>query len=145
MVQRMTLADADALTDLTLELWPEHERAEMAGELAETLTDPDAAFFGWKEDGEWVAFAQCGLRKDYVEGCGTSPVGYLEGIYVRDACRGRGIARSMLESCQAWAREKGCAEFASDCELDNTGSLAFHLAAGFREAGRIICFVKKLS
>ena len=145
MIRRMTLADADALTDLALELWPEHERVEMAGELAEALTDPDAAFFGWNEGGEWTAFAQYGLRKDYVEGCGTSPVGYLEGIFVRDACRGRGIARSLLESCQAWAGEKGCAEFASDCELNNTGSLAFHLAAGFREAGRIICFVKKLS
>lgn len=30
------------------------------------------------------------------------------------------------------------------CELDNTGSIAFHLAAGFAEANRIVCFVKSM-
>ena len=33
---------------------------------------------------------------------------------------------------------------ASDCELSNEGSLRFHLATGFQEAGRIICFIKQL-
>ena len=42
------------------------------------------------------------------------------------------------------AGEMGCTEFASDCELDNTDSLRFHLHAGFEEAGRIICLRKSL-
>ena len=41
-------------------------------------------------------------------------------------------------------QEKGCAEFASDCGLDNAASAVFHLRAGFAEAGRIICFTKRL-
>lgn len=40
--------------------------------------------------------------------------------------------------------DKGCAQFASDCELDNDLSRHFHLGTGFREANRIICFTKKL-
>lgn len=28
--------------------------------------------------------------------------------------------------------------------LDNTGSIAFHLAAGFAGANRIVCFVKSM-
>ena len=32
----------------------------------------------------------------------------------------------------------------SDCELENTHSLQFHLNVGFEEANRIICFTKKL-
>jgi len=43
-----------------------------------------------------------------------------------------------------WARKQGCFEFASDCELNNTESLAFHLKIGFKEENRIICFAKKL-
>ena len=50
----------------------------------------------------------------------------------------------LLAECEKWAREKGCTEFASDCELDNADSLRFHLALGFEETNRIICFKKKL-
>lgn len=104
---------------------------------------PDAAFFlAWEK--EAVGFAQCQLRHDYVEGTEGSPVGYLEGIYVDEDWRGKGIARQLLAACENWARAQGCAEFASDCELTNAGSLAFHLNVGFQEANRIICFVKKL-
>ena len=49
-----------------------------------------------------------------------------------------------MEECENWAREKGCREFASDCELSNTASLSFHLQLGFREQNRIICFKKDL-
>jgi aminoglycoside 6'-N-acetyltransferase I len=79
-----------------------------------------------------------------VEGTETSPVGYLEGIYVTESARNRGIARQLLAECENWAREQGCREFASDCELGNTVSLEFHLSLGFREVNRIICFAKKL-
>ena len=144
MIRRMQASDAGALADLALELWPDHGREELAAEFEEFLQAEDAAVFGWQEGGCWEAFAQCQLRRDYVEGCETSPVGYLEGIYVREPLRGKGVARALLGQCQAWAREKGCREFASDCELSNEDSLRFHLATGFEEAGRIICFTKRL-
>ena len=140
----MQAADIEALVDLALALWPDHGRGEMAAELALLLRTEDAAIFGWQEGSRWEAFAQCQLRHDYVEGCETSPVGYLEGIYVREHLRGKGVAKALLAECQDWAREQGCREFASDCELSNEDSLRFHLAAGFREAGRIICFIKQL-
>ena len=69
---------------------------------------------------------------------------YLEGIAVREGYRHRGIAGILEEECENWAREKGCTEFASDCELSNTTSYDFHLAIGFQEANRIICFKKKI-
>ena len=105
---------------------------------------PEGAVFLAREDGADVGFAQCGLRRDYVEGTHTSPVGYLEGVFVQEEYRGRGVATALLRACEAWAGEKGCAEFASDCGLDNAASAVFHLRAGFAEAGRIICFTKRL-
>ena len=102
-----------------------------------------AVFLAW-EDARPVGFAQCQLRHDYVEGTSSSPVGYLEGIYVAEDFRKQGIAKEMLAACEAWAREQGCREFASDCELDNEESLRFHKKLGFQEANRIICFTKPL-
>ncbi len=144
MIGKMQAADIEALADLALELWPDHSRDEMVEEFIPLLKTEDAAIFGWQENDRWEAFAQCQLRHDYVEGCETSPVGYLEGIFVREPLRGKGVARALLLRCQAWAREKGCREFASDCELSNEESLRFHLATGFQEAGRIVCFTKRL-
>ena len=71
-------------------------------------------------------------------------MGYLEGIFVREAYRRRGFAGELLAACEGWARSRGCVEFASASELSNACSLAFHLCAGFSEATRIICFAKKL-
>ena len=91
-----------------------------------------------------VGFAQCQLRHDYVEGTDSSPVGYLEGVFVEEAYRRQGCAKKLLAKCEKWAKENGCSEFASDCELDNEDSLKFHIKMGFVEANRIICFTKKL-
>lgn len=141
MIRKAELSDLRALADLALKLWPGHDREELTGELREVLDREDAAFFLAEGNG---GFAQCQLRQDYVEGTDSSPVGYLEGIYVDDSHRRQGIARELLSACECWAKEQGCREFASDCELTNTQSLEFHLALGFEEANRIICFTKKL-
>ena len=141
MIRKAESADLGVLTDLALKLWPDHDREEMYEELSSIMAKPDAAFFlGENASG----FAQCQLRYDYVEGTECSPVGYLEGIYVEENCRRKGLARALLAACENWARGRGCREFASDCELTNTQSLRFHLSLGFEEANRIICFTKKL-
>ena len=141
MIRKAESADFGVLTDMALKLWPDHDREEMYEELSSLMAKPDAAFFlGENASG----FAQCQLRYDYVEGTESSPVGYLEGIYVAESCRRKGLARELLAACENWAREQGCREFASDCELTNSQSLRFHLSLGFEEANRIICFAKKL-
>lgn len=128
---------------LACELWPGHTAQEFLLEF-EAFSPGEGAVFLAVEDGAPAGFAQCQLRHDYVEGTDSSPVGYLEGIYVREPYRGRGLARALLRACEGWAAEQGCAQFASDCELDNAGSIAFHLGAGFAEANRIVCFTKRL-
>ena len=144
MIQKAEIRGVSILAELACRLWPEHTPEEMRAEFAEIIAKPDAAFFLAYTDETAVGFAQCQLRYDYVEGTESSPVGYLEGIYVAEGSRKQGVARELLSACERWAKEKGCSEFASDCELDNLQSLRFHLNVGFAEANRIICFAKKI-
>ena len=143
-VRRAEAADLDTVTALALDLWPDHDFDELWQDMADIMSQPEAAFFLLEEHGQIMGFAQCQLRHDYVEGTETSPVGYLEGIFVRSAMRGKGGAKVLLGACESWAASWGCTEFASDCELDNEASLAFHLKMGFAEAGRNIHFAKKI-
>lgn len=144
MIRKADLSDITVLAELAASLWPHHTPEEMEEDVAQIMGQESAAFFLAYGEETPVGFAQCQLRHDYVEGTDSSPVGYLEGIYVAESCRGKGIARALLAACESWAKEKGCTEFASDCELDNVQSLRFHLGVGFEEAGRIICFAKNL-
>ena len=144
MIRQAVIKDLDILAELACQLWPDHTIDEMRAEYADMIAKPDAAFFLAYVQETAVGFAQCQLRCDYVEGTDSSPVGYLEGIYVAEAYRKQGFAKALLAACESWAKTKGCSEFASDCELTNTQSLQFHLRVGFEEANRIICFTKKL-
>lgn len=144
MIRKTEVKDLPILAELACKLWPDNTVEEMCSEMEEIIAKPDAAFFLAYAEDTPVGFAQCQLRHDYVEGTDSSPVGYLEGIYVADGYRKQGNAKELLAACENWAKIKGCAEFASDCELDNVQSLQFHLNVGFEEANRIICFTKKL-
>lgn len=144
-VRAVTRGDAAAWSRLRTELWPEwpddHPR-EVAAYLADPPTHA-ACFVAEDESGEVVGFAEVGMR-DYAEGCHTVPVGYLEGIYVDPSARREGHGRALVVACEAWARSRGCTEMASDRALDDEGSGDFHLAIGFDEAHRIVCYRKAL-
>ena len=144
MICKATTKDASIVAQLAAKLWPHHTAEEMLADFEETIQSENSAVFLCYDNDAPVGFAQCGLRHDYVEGTSTSPVGYLEGIYVDPSYRKNGYAKQLLSACETWAKEQGCTEFASDCELTNTDSLHFHLNVGFEEANRIICFTKKL-
>lgn len=145
MVCKATTADVRVLAEFAATLWPGRSADDIEQIFAKQLSeDSESAFFiSYSADGP-IGFALCQLRHEYVEGTSTSPVGYLEGIFIREGYRRKGHAAELLRECEKWARFEGCKEFASDCELKNEGSLKFHRDAGFDEANRIVCFVKKL-
>lgn len=145
MIRKATVEDAHEVASLAIQMWKSHTIEELTEEFYDYISKESSAVFLALSDECAVGFAQCGLRHDYVEGTDSSPVGYLEGIFVVEEYRKRGLARELLENCQKWAKEQGCTEFASDCELTNDDSLKFHLKMGFEEANRIICFTKKLT
>lgn len=136
---RANAKDARALTDIVKIVWPDNTEEKLAEIILKYMDQDGSAVFAEKRDGCFIGAALCSLRCDYVEGCETSPVGYLEGVSVKEAFRHQGVAKRLVEECEQWAGEKNCSEFASDCELSNTDSLNFHLQIGFEEQNRIIC------
>lgn len=144
MVRKAGKEDIAIIADLAVLMWCDNSPEALMEEFSEILLGGEAQFFLKYADGVPIGFAQCQLRHDYVEGTETSPVGYLEGIFIKEGFRHQGYARELLTECEDWARQNGCEEFASDCELDNDDSFRFHKAMNFAEANRIICFTKKL-
>lgn len=126
-------------------LWPsqpgEHE-GEIEAFFRGELREPQAVLVV-ESGGELVGFAEVS-RRDYAEGCSSSPVGYLEGWYVAPGVRRRGLGRMLVRAAEDWAREKGCTEFASDTEVDNELSASAHEKLGFEEVEIIRCFRKRL-
>ena len=146
-VTPMTAADAAAWVAMRQALWPNGgDRGTHAEDVALLLVDPGDTvnLMARNEGGEPVGFAEASLRHDYVNGCDTSPVAFLEGIYVVPAARGQGIARALVAAVQAWALGQGCSELASDAALDNLGSHQMHTALGFVETQRVVYFRKLL-
>jgi aminoglycoside 6'-N-acetyltransferase I len=144
-IEEASLEHHDAWSRLRGELWPdsstEHHRAEMM----QILTKENAiAFVVCDQTGNPVGFAEATLRHDYVNGCKTSPVLFLEGIYVRREHRRQGAAQLLCLAVADWGRAAGCREFASDALLDNVESHAFHHALGFEETQRVVYFRKPL-
>jgi aminoglycoside 6'-N-acetyltransferase I len=143
-IRRVTKEEVDAVALLALMLWPDHTKEDLLDNFEELIKDENAMLFLVYVKESPIGFAQCQLRFDYVEGTESSPVGYLEGIYVIEEYRNQGIAKGLCFACEEWAREKGCTEFGSDVEIHNIESYNFHLKLGFKEANRVICFTKKI-
>ena len=144
MINKANFNDAAIVANLASKVWTSASVEDLIEEFKEFLVSEDSATYLYIINNAAIGFAQCQLRRDYVEGTETSPVGYLEGVYVEQAYRKQGYGKALVKACEDWAKDKGCTEFASDCELHNMDSFAFHLHSGFEEANRIICFTKKL-
>lgn len=143
-IRRATHEDKSAWLRMRQALWPDALIEYLNFDLDDRLSDPAyAVFVASRVDGELVAFIESGLR-DYGEGCESSPVGYIEAWYVDEHIRGQKLGRELVHAAEQWAREKGCAEMASDTWLENEASIAAHLRLGYQEAERLVHFVKRL-
>jgi len=136
----------DAWVTMRCELWPEQPEAELRAGAGAMLADSSGKYFVLiaSDGGKPIGFAEVSLRRDYVNGCESSPVGFLEGIYVDPAHRKQGAARGLVKAAEEWSRDQGCAEFASDALLENEGSHHMHKALGFAETERVVYFRRKI-
>ncbi len=141
-----TADDLGAWAGLRHQLWPHLSLEEHQAEIVEALSQSERliAFLCVTPDGTAVGLAEASIRSDYVNGCKTSPVAFLEGIVVDPATRRQGVAGLLVAVVSDWARSKGLSELASDADVDNTVSHAMHAALGFEETQRVVYFRRTL-
>ena len=105
---------------------------------------PMAIFVALDDGGALTGFLEAGLRS-HADGCDPAvPTGYIEGWFVREEFRNRGIGRDLMRAAEEWALSQGCREMASDALIDNTVSLHAHQALGFEVVDRCVHFRKGL-
>ena len=144
VVRRAVAGDLDAWQALRIALWPDAD--DTADDLlAQLQRDDVAVWLAFDADGRAVGLVEAGLRRDYVNGTETSPVGFLEGLYVVESWRRAGVGRALVEATEQWTRDRGCSELASDALIDNADSHAAHAAYGFEETERVVYFRKRLA
>lgn len=105
---------------------------------------PLTIFVAEGSDGILVGFLQVDLRS-HADGCNPSqPVGYIEGWYVAEDHRRRGVGRELLAKAEDWARSYRCVEMASDAIIDNELSQRAHEALGYEVVNRCVHYRKRL-
>ncbi|MFY9720743.1 MAG: GNAT family N-acetyltransferase [Candidatus Cybelea sp.] len=75
----------------------------------------------------------------------SAPIPHVEGWYVEPTARTCGVGRALMDCAEAWARDQGFTELASDTEIHNAGSLAAHERCGFVETERLVKLRKPLA
>lgn len=125
---------------LRLQLWPHSSEADVLGEMADTLARGHFVRLAFASNGPAVGFVEAARRVDYVNGTSSSPVAFLEGLYVEPAWRRKGVARALVTEVERWAAAHGCTELASDSSIENVAAHAVHRALGFEETERVVYF-----
>jgi aminoglycoside 6'-N-acetyltransferase I len=113
------IEDSKMVAELFHNMWSGSDIIDLQTELLAKITNNESEIFIAYNDNIAVGVAQCGLRKDYVEGTGSTPVGYLEGIYVIEEFHNKGVATMLCKECEAWALTIGCKEFGKYERIQN--------------------------
>ena len=146
IIERCASLNQPGWLEMRLALWPDATADDHRGYMAISLAQPERFLQLMMYDEKRVAigFIEGSIRSDYVNGTETSPVGFIEGVYVMPSMRRKGIARLLFAAIGDWAHARGCRELASDALLENEASQRAHRALGFRETERVVYFRRML-
>ena len=147
MIKSCTSPRQAGWLELRRALWPHDDASEHLNEMSRFCAEPQrfSQFIAIADDGTPQGFIEIALRTDYVNGTDSSPVAFLEGIYVATLARKLGVATALVQAAELWAQEHDCVEFASDAAINNETSHAMHRALGFVETERVVFFRKALA
>ena len=139
--QPAVLSDAAIWKRFRSELYDDLNLAHNETEIKRITKDPDLVSYlvFMKNETLPIGLVELSLR-NIVDGCTSSPVAYLDGLYLIEKYRGRGLGREMLTFIKNWAKGQGCTELAVDTELENVRAQRFYLREGFKETFRIVQF-----
>ena len=143
-VRTLKLEDRAEWLRMRKALWEDCPDDQQEREIDEILgSDTEMVFFAERPGGGLCGFLEAALRSR-ADGCDSTPVGYIEGWYVDEDARLRGVGRTLVDAAEAWARSRGCRQMGSDAELWNQVSHQAHRALRYEETARLVLFKKDL-
>jgi aminoglycoside 6'-N-acetyltransferase I len=149
-VRKSQASDRNDLVGMRALLWPDVPTEELDRELEPVLQDgmsgtlPATILVAEEESGALIGFLEVGLRS-HADGCNPArAVGYVEGWFVQEGFRNRGVGKGLMRAAEDWARGHGCVEMASDTWIDNEASQDAHTSLGFEVVDRCVNFRKAL-
>ena len=141
-IREATHRDTEQWMNLRRQLWTDCPLHEHHFETKSILSAPNqTAILAINDAGNVIGLAEFSIR-DCAEGCTSNHVGYVEGIFVDQKNRRKGVARELFLAGERWALRQGCFEMGSDCDLNDKRSLLVHRKTGFSEVERTIHFRK---
>lgn len=135
-------ADAALIEALAKEIWTQHYQSIISREqiafMLDTFQSRDAVL-GDMRGGAVYDIARldgepCGYSAAVPDNTGL----FLSKLYVRQSCRGRGIARAMVDRIDARAKQMGARRVWLKCNRHNTDSLAAYERLGFHIASACV-------
>jgi aminoglycoside 6'-N-acetyltransferase I len=149
IIRQAQQSDEEDLAEMRSLLWPDTSLAEQRREIHAFLNGtmavtPAANLVAQDGSGRVIGFLEVDLRS-HADGCDPAqPVGYIEGWFVREQFRARGVGRALVQAAEDWARKLKCLEMASDVLIDNDGSQKAHAALGYEVVDRCVHYRKAL-
>lgn len=144
-IREVTKKDFTEWVKLGILFLSKRTKSEITKKFNKILTSQkETSFICRTDDGSAIGFINVAIRNDYVEGSKTSPVGYLEGIYVKIGYRKKGVAKMLFKEAQKWFVKKRVSEIGSDAGVHNAISQKFHKSVGFKKYETQVHFIKKV-
>ena len=145
VIREISLQDFFKWQRLRHLLWPYHTLEELCKEMEEIYkrTSLDYMFYVAEDNEDILGFIEISIRETAL-GCKTNNVGFIEGLYVIEEVRKKGIGKLLIEKGESWAFEKGCKEMASDTNERYPISPIVHKLLGYEEVDSPFNFKKYL-
>jgi aminoglycoside 6'-N-acetyltransferase I len=142
MIRQAVKNDFDEWLRMRKLLYPEYSQEELLSEIKKIFHEKtivgelDYLVLVYEKDKKTLGgFIETSIRQN-VSKCQSSPVGYIESLYVDSDIRRNGIARDLVIESEKWVIEKKCSDFAVDTDPNRKGSIDFYLSCGFTEVKR---------
>jgi aminoglycoside 6'-N-acetyltransferase I len=139
-IREMGAPDRAVWADMRAALWPEETSQDHVEGIERVLGSGHAwGFIAETSDGAAAGFAEVAIRP-YANGCDSQPVPFLEGIWVKEELRRRGIGAELIEHIEAFLMARGFCELGSDTPIDNHASQAAHRGWSFQRPKGLFIF-----
>ena len=136
MINIATRDNACEVANLAIQMWEDNSIEGLTEEFIELIEKEDAQIFIKFVQDKAVGFAQCQLRYDYVEGTESSPVGYLEGIFLEKEYRGKGYATECLNYAKRIAQNENAYKMMLLTGSKKESTLNFYKNAGYNSTDK---------